>query len=824
MEIAKGTLSSVITKLGVLLTEEYKPLRGVKGEIRFLQSELESMKGALEKVSNTPPDQLDIQDKIWVRDLRELSYDIEDYIDTFMVRVKGDKSAKRPSFKNLVHKSLIKNVRIRHRLATDIRGIKSRIAEVQERRLRYDVNNGVAKPTIATVDPRLFAQYTEAKELVGIGHSSDELIKVLMDGNRFPLQQGKIVSIVGFGGLGKTTLAKHVYEKIRGLFDCCAFVSVSQTPDLHKLFMAILYQLDWNKYDDSFFNETFLDEQGLINELREFLGHKRYFVVLDDLWDISVWKMIRCALPDNDVGYKIITTTRILDVAHQVGGAYKLKPLSHNDCRKLLYIRIFGNENKDNIDGIEKCPDEDLAEVSERILQKCGGVPLAIVTMASLLASKARNKIDWYDVYNSIGTGLQNSDLEDMRKILSLSYYAMPSHLRICLLYLSMFPEDYKIEKDCLIWMWIAEGFIQCENQGKSLFAIGESYFNELINRSMIQPIYDECTGLIYSCQVHDMMHDLICSLSSEENFVSILNTGYDTSASKIFRRLSLQYGKDDNAMPQHTTSMQRVRSAIVFPSAFCVMPVLTKFNLLRVLNLQDCDISRGYSLEYLENLFYLRYLGLCGTHISQLPEEIGNLEFLQTLDVRGNNMFSLPSTIVQLTNLMCLYIDEFTRVPNGIGSLTNLEVLSTLDITVSMDIIEELGQLMELRVLHILLFIGWSGKLVECLCKLQNIEYLYIKIFGDHQSDFCGLDAWVAPRHLYRLDIEWPCWFSTLPAWMNQSYLLDLVYLSIAVRDLGQINLETLGRLGSLRLLQLSVDPKNLGTLGGFIIGAGNS
>ncbi|CAD6253108.1 unnamed protein product [Miscanthus lutarioriparius] len=168
----------------------------------------------------------------------------------------------------------------------------------------------------------------------------------------------------------------------------------------------------------------------------------------------------------------------------------------------------------------------------------------------------------------------------------------------------------------------------------------------------------------------------------------------------------------------------------------------------------------------------------------------------------------------------MCLYIDEFTRVPNGIGSLTNLEVLSTLDITVSIDIIEELGQLMELRVLHILLFIGWSGKLVECLHKLQNIQYLYIKIFGDHQWDFGGLDAWVAPRHLYRLDIEWPCWFSTLPTWMNESYLLDLVYLSIAVRDLGQVNLETLGRLRALHLLQLSVDPKNLGTLGGFIIG----
>ena len=449
----------------------------------------------------------------------------------------------------------------------------------------------------------------------------------------------------------------------------------------------------------------------------------RYFLVIDDIWDISVWQTIRRALPDNDIGYIIITTTRNFGVAEEVGGAYKLKPLSLSNSQKLLYRRIFGNENKDNIEDIEKCLNKELAEVSKRILQKCGGVPLAIVTTASLLASKARNEIDWYDVYNSIGTGLSDStDVVNMRKILSLSYYEMPSHLRTCLLYLSVFPEDYKIEKDRLIWMWIAEGFIQCENQGKSLFAIGDSYFNELMNRSMIQPIYERYTGLIYACHVHDMVHDLICFLSSEENLVTILNGVWYTSPSKLFGRLSLQYGKEDNAKPLHIASLVHVRSAVVFASAFCVMPVLRRFRVLRVLNLQDCDLSRGYSLEFLVHLFHLRYLGLCATHIAQLPQQIGNLKFLQTLDVRGNNMFSLPSTVVQLTNLMCLYIDEFTRVPNGIGSLTNLEVLSTLDITVSIDIIEELGQLMKLRVLHILLFIGWSGKLVECQHKLQNI------------------------------------------------------------------------------------------------------
>jgi len=160
-----------------------------------------------------------------------------------------------------------------------------------------------------------------------------------------------------------------------------------------------------------------------------------------------------------------IITTRIFTIAEQIGGAYKMKPLSIENSRILMYERIFGKEDKANRIDV----DEQLTEVSDRILNKCAGVPpLAIITISSLLASKRRNKLEWYDVCNSIGAGLEeNNAVKDMRKVLSLSYYAMPSHLRTCLLYLSMFPEDYEIYKDRLIWLRVAEGFIQSEKQEK---------------------------------------------------------------------------------------------------------------------------------------------------------------------------------------------------------------------------------------------------------------------------------------------------------------------------------------------------------------------
>ncbi|RCV39050.1 hypothetical protein SETIT_8G192200v2 [Setaria italica] len=823
MEIVTGAIPSLLDKLSELLDGEYNLQKEAKGGIKFLQTELESMQCALEKISRTPADKIDDQDKIWARKVREMSYDIEDNIDKYIVQCKGRKRKRKTdeqhSFKEAIDRFLewLWQPMIRRKFATEIREIKSRVIEVHERRRRYEVSLGVDKPV--TVDPRLFAQYTEVKELVGIDEARDELIsKIMIEENEVPKKQGRIVSIVGFGGLGKTTLANTVYKKIRAQFDCYAFVSVSQTPDLKKLYKGLLYDLGKS------INEETLDERRLIEALTEFLEDKRYFVVVDDVWDISVWKMIRYALPDNDVGYTIIITTRISHVAEQAGGAYNMKPLSLNNSRKLLYRRIFGNGNKDNNEEEEKCPHEELAEVSNRILNKCAGVPLAIITMASLLACKARDKMEWYEVCNSIGTGMENNlDVENMRKILSFSYYKLPCHLRACLLYLSIFPEDYEIEKDHLIRMWIGEGFIKYEKAGKSLFGLGESYFNELINRSMIQPIHDRFDDTISSCRVHDMVLDLIRSLSSEENFVTVLSDMGGTSPSNTIRRLSLHNDQESHVMAKATWSLQHARSVVVFPAAASLVPPLDCCRVLRVLDLKDCYLSEANSsLNYLENLHHLRYLGLRDTCISWLPEEIGNLQLLQTLDVSGTQISRLPSSVVQLRKLMCLCIGEYrTRVPNGIGHLTCLEQLSELHIDDSTrNIIEELGQLTELRKLSIELD-EWNDKLLECLWKLQKMQELVItgKI---SQRSIGGLDAWVAPRHLRVLQTQSSCWFSTLPAWVNPSLLLDLTKLKIAVRELHQADLEILGRLPALRFLFLEVDNKNLGILAGFVVGAG--
>jgi disease resistance protein RPM1 len=167
------------------------------------------------------------------------------------------------------------------------------------------------------------------------------------------------------------------------------------------------------------------------------------------------------AFVENNRKSRIVITTRNHEVA---GKVYKLQPLSDGYSRKLFLARIFGVESK----SFDRQSDD---EVSDKILKKCGGIPLAIITMASLLAGKPWE--EWSEVYHSINFANKgNHQVENTEKIISFSYYDLPSHLRTCLLYLSVFPEDYFIEKSTLVWMWIAEGFIQ-ERQGMSSFEIG---------------------------------------------------------------------------------------------------------------------------------------------------------------------------------------------------------------------------------------------------------------------------------------------------------------------------------------------------------------
>ncbi|XP_062181747.1 disease resistance protein RGA5-like isoform X2 [Phragmites australis] len=810
MDLVTGAMGNLAPKLLQLLQDEYKLQTGVREQVQSLSKELENIHTALRKVAAVPWDQLDEQVKVWAREVREVSYDMEDILDTFLVRVQGRETVDQGRLKRALKKmgDLFSKGKARREIAGAIEDIRKQLQEVAERRARYKVDENLAKPAArtSTIDPRLAAMYKEVTQLIGIDKARGELISMLSYQHRdddVPEKEMKKVSVVGVGGLGKTTLAKAVYDKLKGDFNCGAFVPVGRNPDINKVLKDMLYELDKERYEN--IHSTTREGKQLIDLLREFLRNKRYFIVIDDIWETQSWEIIKLALVENNCGSRIIATTRKFEVAREAGEVYKLQPLSCDDSKKLFYTRIFGGDGK--------CLDNQPDEILDKILKKCDGIPLAIITMASLLVGKPRE--EWCELYSAIGFGHKdNMHVENTMRILSFSYYDLPSHLKTCLLYLSAFPEDYVIEKDLLIWKWIAEGFVH-KKQGKlSLFELGEGYFNDLLNRSMIQAVESEWDGMVEGCRVHDMVLDLIRSLSREENFVAISDNVEGTlSQGKVRRLVHQNRTMENNTHQADHMDMSQVRSYIASRCDISQRVLLSSFKLLRVLAIENCRFGEDCHLENLGNLLHLRYLGLSGTNIRELPKEIEDLKFLQTLDVAETSITELPASVVLLTQLVCLRADWLNlSVSDGIGKLTSLEELrmhAVCDDKSQRRFVKELGSLRELRVLVVSIDCwmdeSQQRELVESLRNLHKIQHLTLRIATREVVDIATWEAagFTLPRHLQYLVLLFE--FSRLPSCINPARLPNLTTLELWVASLDERDLKLLDRLTELRYLMLA-------------------
>ncbi|VAI63627.1 unnamed protein product [Triticum turgidum subsp. durum] len=267
---ATGVLKPVLGKMTTLLGDEYKRFKRVRKEIKSLTHELAAMDAFLMKMSGE--EDSDMQDKVWMNEVRELSYDMEDSIDDFIQHI-DDKDTKPDGFmeksKHLLEK--MGKMKARRRIGIEIQDLKKRIIEVADRNARYK---------------RALAIFEHASKLIGIDKPKAELIKLLTEDDGFvsTQQQPKIVSIVGSGGMGKTTLANQVYQEIKGHFECWAFFSVSRTANMMSIMRTILSEVSGQGYA---YTEAGSIQQ-LIRKICDCLTEKRYFIVVDDIWDVKV--------------------------------------------------------------------------------------------------------------------------------------------------------------------------------------------------------------------------------------------------------------------------------------------------------------------------------------------------------------------------------------------------------------------------------------------------------------------------------------------------------------------------------------------------------
>ncbi|CAL5003762.1 unnamed protein product [Urochloa decumbens] len=711
--VTTGVMKPLLSKIAELLVQEHSRLKGVRKHAKFLETELTAASSALEMLADS--EQLDPETKLWRDTLRELAYDLEDCIDAFRARVDHEPNG-RNRFKQLFDK--MKKLKPRHEIAKQIEKLKARAIEASERHDR--------------------------DELVGIDDPMKHIIEWLTMENKASSAEPKVLSIVGCGGLGKTTLANQVFKNVKSQFSCAAFVSVSRNPDIKKVLRDIAEEIGITD------NILYHDEKKLVDKLRELLQDKRYLIVIDDIWDLKPWETIKLALANKSCESRVITTTRSTAVAScftsQGGNVYQLKSLSFEDSKRLLLKRAFGSENL-------SCTH--LGIVPDEILRKCDGLPLAIITISSMLADK-HAKCEWDRVLNDIGTALaKNPGAAKMIAILSMSYFDIPHHLRTCLLYLSVFPEDYVIEKQCLINRWTAEGFIQ-EEEGRTKYEIGDDYFNDLINRSMIQPV-DVKFGQAKACRVHDIILDYIKCKAAEENFVTSLDAAEHayTSEYKV-RRLCVSNHTEENVAIWANPNLSQVRSVTIFGQP--VKTSLLPSPALHVLDLGDCWHMEDHHLANIENLFHLKYLRLCSRLITKLPKKIGELQYLQTLVVRFTRIKELPSTITKLQRLAHLYVDYKVRFPDGmIGQMHSLEELREYGVQSYEQgkTLEEFSKLTNLRTLNLRWdfdsFLGAEGRreaedchgYVGTLLSSCNLHNLYITDFSVDNYYPLWLDSW---------------------------------------------------------------------------------
>ncbi|VAH99618.1 unnamed protein product [Triticum turgidum subsp. durum] len=496
---------------------------------------------------------------------------------------------------------------------------------------------------------------TSAHSPVGMDAPQDEILELIQQ-----QQQLKVISIVGFDGIGKTLLARHVYKSMMSQYELRAWVCAAEQRGASDVLEVILRQLG--------IPTTFTSGGGSLSKLctilRLCLRTKRFFIVLDDM-RTEFWHDIKDAFVG--LNGRVLVTTAIQSVANACSSSaahdhvYTMKTLPDGHSRQLFFKEAF----QDNDPPVSK---ED--QLGSEALKKCDGLPLALVTTARYLQSTGNpTRENWATLCHNLGAHLETKDmLARMRCVLVQSYTSLVKHdVKTCLLYLGMYPSGRAVRRRSLIRKWCAEGFIQGDYMCNALDA-ATGNFKELVNRSIIQRTdasNKNSADQVKTYHTHGMMLEFILHISKCDNFITLLYDQLTPShpPNKV-RWLSLH-----NASAKVANDLSLVRSLTIFGRAHVSVLEFSKYELLRVLDLEECGnhLEEKHLREICSNLLLLRYLSLGSTvKVTVFPKEIKKLKLLETLDVRRTKIEILPTQVMELSCLIHLF-GKF-KLQQGVG------------------------------------------------------------------------------------------------------------------------------------------------------------
>ncbi|XP_064997260.1 putative disease resistance RPP13-like protein 1 [Musa acuminata AAA Group] len=436
------------------------------------------------------------------------------------------------------------------------------------------------------------------------------------------------------------------------------------------------------------------------------LRGNKFLLVLDDVWDARIWDdLLHNPLQGGAAGSRVLVTTRNAGIARQMKAAHvhEMKLLSPEDGWSLLCKKATMNAE-------EERDAQDLKDTGMKIVDKCGGLPLAIKTIGGVLCTRGLDKNAWEEVLRS-ATWSQTALPEGVHGALYLSYQDLPSHLKQCFLYCALFKEDYMFHGPEIVILWIAEGFVEARGD-VSLEETGEQYYIELLHRSLLQSLQPLSLDYDNYSKMHGLLRSLSHFLSRDESLCinDVQNEWRSGAASMKLRRLSIVATETTDI--QHIVSLTKQHESVrtllaprTIGYAEDIDEYLKNFVRLRVLHLMFTNIK--ILPHYIENLIHLRYLNVSYTDVTKLPESICNLMNLQFLILRGcRQLTQIPQGMARLFNLRtldCTYT-QLESLPCGIGRLKHLNELGgfVMNTATGTCPLEALGGLQELRYLSV--------------------------------------------------------------------------------------------------------------------------
>ncbi|KAF9625763.1 hypothetical protein IFM89_026903 [Coptis chinensis] len=689
-------LQVVFQQLASPILEEFGLRRGVDKQLKKLTRILSRIQTVLSDAEQRQIREESV--RIWLRDLKDVAYDADDLIDEMATEA--------------FQSSRVRNFLCSISIAPKINDVIERLDEIAKEREDLHLREGSggkthgirARPqTSSLVDESCVFGRNDDKEIVISSLLSDE-----SDGKSVA-----VIPIVGMGGLGKTTLVQLVYndEKVQKHFELRMWVCVLEDFDVRRITKAIIESATGSQSD-------LLDMDLMQRRLQSMLYGKRFLLVLDDVWNENHtdWDTLKVPLNVAAEGSKIIVTTRSKMVSLIMGTvkAHHLEGLQNEDCWLLFKQRTMGNR-------LSELP-PNLETVGKKVVKKCEGLPLAVKNFGGLLKFVEDEK-EW-DTTLKTDTCDIPEDKNDILPTLRMSYHHLPIHLKPCFGFCSMFPREYIFQKEDLVLLWIAEGFVQPKG-GKQLEDTANDYFLELLSKSFFQFAHVDPLDGQSRYKMHGFIHDLAQSIMREECFRSDANEVCNIS--KRARHVSLIFGELTRQDYDALYKSKSLRTLLFmggcrFRIEHIPSDLFLKLKCLRVLDLSHTSI---FELpNSVGNLKHLRYLDLSWTRIERLPESITTLVNLQTLNlIKCLELLELPSDMrnLEFTIWDCPKLEQLPQLPLTltIFEIANCKGLKTLP---SVPSIQKLvvGQCDQMLLSSLVCFRSLSSLTVSHFSKLE--------------------------------------------------------------------------------------------------------